>query len=243
MKTLSKLSSEAGVRPLSKRFDTFLPKGFTEPPRGHWRRPRAFQALLFKRLQQAFSPPCSWLAARAGSWTLRAPQGTRACAGTLVLMITLVDSFGRTENRRTGHSGSIECARLAEDGEFARHVYGRVAENGCRASSLHRRRRHGRETERAPVQAIWLGSPLPYGLFAASADEPSDHFRVRHSLMEQCVWFRCDMGLKTLRSNETTARKFKRLAEPDHSIDPEPGERHATPISICSSSFIAAVAV
>ena len=101
---------------------------------------------------------------------------------------------------------------LAEDGEFARHVY--MHRETWLPGILCRGRRCRREAERACARDLagWFAHSLPF-MVPAFADEPGLNFRVRRkALIEQCVWFLLrGMASSRARSNEIMTRRLRRF--------------------------------
>jgi AcrR family transcriptional regulator len=232
MKTLSKLSSEARRSAIIKAVrHVFAENGF------HGTTTRALaqaagvsEALLFKHFpnkEALFSAMLTACCTEQEVDRFERLKKLEPGAATLVLMVhTLVDFFlGRTANDELAIQDRLMLRSLAEDGEFARHVYGRVAENwlpgivACIDAAV-----AAGEAERAPVQADlagWFTHTLPYMVHLLQLPaNPAINFRVRRkALLEQCVWFLLrGMGLKTSSIKRHYGKSVQaHLAEPDHS--------------------------
>ncbi len=136
MKTLSKLSSEARRTAIIQAVrHVFAEKGF------HGTTTRALaqaagvsEALLFKHFPNKEALFTAMLMACCTEQEIGRFERLKELepgASTLVLMVhTLVDFFlGRAGNDELAIQDRLMLRSLAEDGEFARHVYGRVGEN------------------------------------------------------------------------------------------------------------------
>lgn len=140
-------------------------------------------------------------------------------AGTLVLLVHNLVSFflGRTgaENEELAIQDRLMLRSLAEDGEFARHVYGRLTTRWLPSvvASMKAAAAAG-DAEPGPAQPDlvgWLVHSLPLMIhFLLLPANPIVNFHVqRNALVEQAVWFLLrGMGLK----DSTIRRHYSKKA-------------------------------
>jgi AcrR family transcriptional regulator len=202
MKTLAKLSSEARRSAIIKAVRrVFAEKGF----HGTTTRELALaagvsEALLFKHFpnkEALFTAMLMTCCTEQEIGRFERLKELEPSAATLVQMVhTLVAFFlDRNENEELAIQHRLMLRSLAEDGEFARHVYGRIAENwlpgivACVDAAV-----AAGDADRAPVQsdlACWFSHSLPFMVHLLHLPaNPAIQFRVRRkALIEQCVWF------------------------------------------------------
>jgi AcrR family transcriptional regulator len=126
-------------------------------------------------------------------------KALEASSATLVLMVHYLASFflSRTEEQREelAIQDRLMLRSLAQDGEFARHVYGRVATNWLpKIVACMRAATAAGDAEPGGVQpdlAGWFTHSLPFMVHLLQLPaNPVVNFRVRpEALVEQTVWF------------------------------------------------------
>jgi AcrR family transcriptional regulator len=229
MKILAKLSSQARRSAIIKAVRrVFAEKGF----HGTTTRELALaagvsEALLFKHFpnkEALFTAMLMTCCTEQEIGRFERLKLLEPSAATLVQMVhTLVAFFlDRTENEELAIQDRLMLRSLAEDGEFARHVYDRVSENwlpgivACVDAAV-----AAGDADRAPVQAdvaCWFSHSLPFMVHLLHLPaNPAINFRVRRkALIEQCVWFLLrGMGLKSSSIQKNYDKKsLARLALP-----------------------------
>jgi AcrR family transcriptional regulator len=204
MKAIAKLSSEERRSAIIKAVrQVFAEKGF----HGTTTRELALaagvsEALLFKHFpnkEALFAAMLMACCSEQDVGRFERVKELEPSSTTLVLMVHNLVSFllGRTgaENEELAIQDRLMLRSLAEDGEFARHVYARLAEKwipgivACMQAAT-----AAGDAEEVPVKselAGWFAHSLPLMLhLLLLPTNPVVNFRVRqNALVEQTVWF------------------------------------------------------
>lgn len=233
MKTLAKLSSEARRSAIIKAVRrVFAEKGFHgTTTRELAQAAGVSEALLFKHFpnkEALFTAMLMTCCTEQEIGRFERLKELEPSALTLVQMVhTLVAFFlDRNENEELVIQHRLMLRSLAEDGEFARHVYVRISENwlpgivACVDAAV-----AAGEADRGPVQAdlaCWFAHSLSFMVHLLHLPtNPAINFRVRRkALIEQCVWFLLrGMGLKSTFIKQNYGKKAS--ARPEESSQSE----------------------
>ncbi len=212
MKAVAKLSSEARRTAIIRAVrQVFAEKGFHgTTTRELARAAGVSEALLFKHFpnkEALFTAMLMACCSQQDIGRFEALRQLEPSSTTLVLMVHNLVSFflNRTdeEDEELTIQDRLMLRSLADDGEFARHVYARVSTNwipgivACQKAAA-----DAGDTDPVPVKsdlAGWFMHCLPFmvHLLLLPAN-PAVHFRVRRqALVEQIVWFMLrGLGLK-----------------------------------------------
>jgi AcrR family transcriptional regulator len=204
MKAIAKLSSEARRSAIIRAVrQVFAENGFHgTTTRELARAAGVSEALLFKHFpnkEALFSAMLFACCSEQDIGRFERLKQLEPGANTLVLMVHNLASFllDRTgvENEELAIQDRLMLRSLADDGEFARHVYARLAEKWVPSVvACLRVAAAAGDAERTPVKsslAAWFAHSLPLMIHCLLLPtNPVVDFRVRRSvLIEQTVWF------------------------------------------------------